>query len=204
MKMNSFVYIKALSAPPISRKEVLRYAGALSETAEISTLLDECIAEAEGKFSYNVCYKELSVCECDGALDLGFCKVSSHALSKNLSGCKKIILFAATVGVEIDRLIARASAISPAKAAIFQALGSERVEALCDAFNDEIRKEAATRGYSTHPRVSAGYGDIPLEMQRDIFRALECTKKIGISLGESLLMSPSKSVTAIIGLQEIV
>lgn len=202
--MNGFVYIKAFNAPPISRKEVLRYAGTFSETAEISALLDECIAEAEGRLSYKVCYGEFPVCECDGAVDLSFCRAESRALSKNLSGCNKIILFAATVGVEIDRLIARASAISPAKATIFQALGSERVEALCDAFNDEIKKEAAARGYTAHPRVSAGYGDIPLEMQRDIFRALDCTKKIGISLGESLLMSPSKSVTAIIGLQEIV
>ena len=200
--MNSFVYIKAFSAPPVSRREVLRYAGAACESEEISALLDECIAEVDGRISYKACYREFPICERDGVLDLGFCTTKSRALMKNLSGCSKMILFAATVGVEMDRLIARASAISPAKATVLQALGSERVEALCDALNDEIKSAAASRGYATRPRVSAGYGDIPLEMQRDIFRALDCTKKIGISLGESLLMSPSKSVTAIVGLQE--
>ena len=200
--MKDLIYTKTFPAPPINRREVLRYAGAASETAEISALLDECIAEAEGKLSYKACYREFSVRECDGAIELGFCKVESKALSKNLSGCNKIILFAATVGVEIDRLIARASAISPAKATLLQALGSERVEALCDVLNDEIKRDAEAGGYIVRPRVSAGYGDIPLEMQRDIFTALDCTRKIGISLGESLLMSPSKSVTAIVGLQE--
>ena len=50
------------------------------------------------------------------------------------------------------------------------------------------------------PRFSPGYGDLSLEMQRDIFRVLDCPRKIGLTLNESLLMSPSKSVTAIIGI----
>lgn len=200
--MNSIVYILNINEPPIDRKEVLRYAGAACESEEISTLLDECIAEIEDKLTYKVCYREFDTFASAGEVNLDFCKVKSGALCKNLTGCGKIILFAATVGVEIDRLIARAGAISAAKATMLQALGSERVEALCDAFNDMIKREAESRGYTTRPRVSAGYGDIPLAMQKDIFAALDCTRKIGITLGESLLMSPSKSVTAIIGLQE--
>lgn len=199
---DNVIYIKELDAPQIDRKEVLRYAGVTSENAEIARLLDECIAAAEKSFTYKVCYREFPICECDGAIELGFCIVESKALSKNLLGCNKIILFAATVGFEIDRLIARFSVISPAKAALLQALGSERVEALCDAFSNEVKRDAEGRGFATRPRVSAGYGDIPLAMQKDIFSALDITRKIGITLGESLLMSPSKSVTAIIGLQE--
>jgi len=200
--MNSIVYILNLNAPPIDRKEVLRYAGAACESEEISALLDECIAEIRDKLTYKVCYREFDALAYEGEVNLDFCKVKSSALCKNLTGCRKIILFAATIGVEIDRLISRAGATSAAKATMLQALGSERVEALCDVFNDIIKKEANSRGYTTRPRVSAGYGDIPLDMQKDIFAALDCTRKIGITLGESLLMSPSKSVTAIIGLQE--
>ena len=199
---NGLIYTKTYSAPPVDRREVLRYASTPVETEEISALLDECIAEADSLLSYRVCYREFPVCCSGGETSLGFCQSNSRVLAKNLSGCKRIVLFAATVGVEIDRLIARAGVISAAKATMLQALGSERVEALCDLFNDEMKKESASRGYIARPRVSAGYGDIPLEMQRDIFAALDCNKSIGISLGESLLMSPSKSVTAIIGLQE--
>ena len=196
------VYILSFNAPPIDRKEVLRYAGVAEESIEISALLDECISEIDGRLSYKVCYREFTALACDGEVNLDFCRVKSNALCRNISGCDKIILFAATVGFEIDRLIARAGVISAAKAMMLQALGSERVEALCDAFNDMIKKEASSRGYTTRPRVSAGYGDIPLSMQKEIFAALDCKSKIGVSLGENLWMSPSKSVTAIIGLQE--
>lgn len=52
------------------------------------------------------------------------------------------------------------------------------------------------------PRFSAGYGDLPLEVQKDIFRVLDCPRKIGLTLNDSLLMSPTKSVTAIVGIED--
>ena len=39
-------------------------------------------------------------------------------------------------------------------------------------------------------------------MQKDVFAALECETMIGVTLTESLLMTPSTSVTAIIGMKE--
>ena len=51
-------------------------------------------------------------------------------------------------------------------------------------------------------RYSPGYGDLPLELQREIIRVLDCGRTIGITLTESLLMQPSKSVTAVIGMKE--
>ena len=43
---------------------------------------------------------------------------------------------------------------------------------------------------------------MPLEKQKDIFALLDCNRQIGISLNESLLMTPSKSVTAIFGISD--
>ena len=94
------------------------------------------------------------------------------------------------------------NAISPAKAFMLQAIGAERIEALCDIFEQDIKQELTNNGYTVKPRFSAGYGDIPLELQRDIVSVLDCQRKIGITLNESLVMSPSKSVTAIIGIKE--
>lgn len=200
--MSNIIYTKEFLAPPIDRREAQRYAGASTENEESARILDECIDIAKNSFVYKVCYREFAICEDSGMLDLGFCSIKSETLKKNLLGCERIILFAATVGFEIDRLVARYLPLSPAKAAMLDALGSERVEALCDAFAGEVKKDAKERGFISRPRVSAGYGDIPLSMQRDMFAFLDCNRKIGISLGENLLMSPSKSVTAIIGLQE--
>ena len=56
-------------------------------------------------------------------------------------------------------------------------------------------------GKTLAARFSPGYGDLPLEFQREIFRALDVPRRIGVSLGSSCLMSPSKSVTAIVGIK---
>jgi len=109
------------------------------------------------------------------------------------------VVFGATVGLELDRLIARYSRISPVKALFYQSIGAERIESLCDAFCDEMEPLYAPG--RTKPRYSPGYGDLPLDVQKAFFAVLDCPRKIGLTLNESMLMSPSKSVTAIIGIQ---
>ena len=132
---------------------------------------------------------------------MGFCVTESSVLKQYLCDCEKIILFVATIGHDIDRLILGNSVLAPSKATLLQAFGSERVEALCDAFCSEIKTEQIEKGFITKPRVSAGYGDIPLAMQRDIFAHLDCTRKIGVTLSDSLFMRPEKSVSAIVGIK---
>lgn len=194
------VYTRIYDAPPVNLKEIFRYAGAKQATPELRAIVSDCLAEIKDRLKYKVCYAELDISFFEGGIDLGFMKSNSRDLSKNLSGCQKIVLFAATVGLEIDRLIARYGATSPTKSLIFDAIGAERIESLCNAFNSEMAENLAANGYKTRPRFSAGYGDFAIEAQRDIFDALTCPAKIGLSLGDNLLMSPSKSVTAIIGI----
>ena len=189
------VYVKKYNAPPFNRAEILRYAGCKGTTPEIEALLDECLKECAEVFSYNVCYTEVPVKTDGKTLDLSFLKTSSTALMKNLENCRSAVVFGATVGIGIDRLIARYGKISPAKAVMFQAIGAERIEALCDTAEDDIQ------GF-TAPRFSPGYGDFPLEFQKDFFKLLDPMRKIGLSLNESLLMSPTKSVTAIAGISD--
>lgn len=182
---------KVYAAPPVDRREILRYAGVREESPEGEALLDQCLSEALGKLTYKVCFREFPIIFKESSVDLGFAQTASRDLLKNLEGCGSIILFAATVGIGIDRLIARYSSLSPAKALFLQAIGAERIEALCDLFNGEY----------PGARFSPGYGDLPLGLQRDIFAALDCPARLGLSLNESMLMSPSKSVTAIIGVK---
>lgn len=195
---------KIYPAPPVNERECLRYAGCnFKEAAEEEReLFGACLAEIKGKLSYKVCWDRFPVKKEGTSLDFGFTKVDSAGLTKNLEGCGEIILFAATIGLEIDRAIRKYTNLSPAKALFFQAIGAERIESLCDAFCEERKEELQVEGKFLKPRFSPGYGDLPLEMQRDIFRVLDCPRKIGLTLNESLLMSPSKSVTAIIGIGE--
>ena len=194
------VYKRSYAPLKINKREILRYIGAREESESLSKLIDECLYEIEGKLCYNVCYAEFPV-NIGDRVDLGFMSVDSKDLKKNLIGCESVIAFAATVGLEIDRIVARNAVFSQTKALIFDGIGAERIESLCDAFNDDMKAEKAREGYSLCPRFSAGYGDFPISAQRDIFAVLDCQRKIGLSLSDSLLMTPKKSVTAIIGVK---
>ena len=193
------VFVKSFSPPPFNKKEILRYAGAKETDDALNTLLEECLYETENIFSYSVCYREFPVSFCDGFIDLSFARTDSKTLAKNLDRCQSIVVFAATIGIGLDRLVARYTKISPARALLLNAIGTERIETLCDIFNKQITEEKRSEGLFTAPRYSPGYGDLPLTFQKDIFSVLDCPRKIGLTLNSSLLMSPSKSVTALIG-----
>ena len=193
--------IKSYSPPPISRREILRYMRCKEETTEIGALIDRSLGSCLSKFRYDTVHFVTPISISDSEIDLGFCKTQSHDLARCLEGCSHAIVLAATVGLDIDRLISRYSRLEPSVAVCLQAIGAERIEALCDAFCQDVSFELSCQGYSVRPRFSPGYGDLPLELQRDVFNALDCPKGIGLSLSDSLLMSPSKSVTAIIGIK---
>lgn len=198
--MTGSVFVRNYAAPPWNRREILRYASCAGADGRTDALMEECIAEIEPLLSYRVCFARFPVKKEGERLDLGFATVQSRALAKNLDSCEEIVLFAATVGLAPDRLTARYASVSPAKALFFDAIGAERAEALCDAFCAELKaKEGGTGGF-TRPRFSAGYGDLPLALQKDVFRALSPERYIGAALRESLIVSPSKTVTAIVGI----
>lgn len=208
----------------VNRKEVERYLGYKGINQideEVSKRIDECIADMqqqvnpkytyktfpiEWKFSFklvpdadgNGSHKEKNVtCEFAGI------KVNSGNLLKNLDGCAEIVLMAVTLGPAPDMLVRKAEVRDMLKAYTYQAVGAAMAEAWCDEINDKIVNEAKERGLFARPRFSPGYGDFPLEVQKDFERILEMPKTVGITLSDSLLMTPTKSITAVVGLTEI-
>lgn len=194
------VYFKEYNAPPLNKKEILRYMGCREVSPQIGQAVEECIDELCARLNYRVCFSEFSVKVQNGTADLQFMKTESKSFVNYLKGCEKAMLFAATIGLETDRAIVKYSSLSPLKSSIFQAIGAERIESLCDVFEKDLCKKMSLQKMYIKPRFSPGYGDFPLEAQKDIFRVLDCCRKIGLTLNESLIMSPSKSVTAIIGI----
>ena len=196
------LHISSPDLPPPSYKEIARYMKADLSNDETNVLISQCLNECEGKIIGKVVYGEFPISCDEDVLDLGFTTTKSNDLKKLLStNCNSIILFAATVGIGIDRLILKYTRTSPSKALCFQAIGTERVEALCNAFSFETKEKYASLGCTLTPRFSAGYGDLPLSLQREIFAVLACEKHLGLTLNDSLLMSPTKSITAIIGIK---
>lgn len=192
------VLTKTYAAPPIDEREILRYAGCKDADERLTSLLADCLEEAKDKFVYKVCYAEYALRTEEDTCLFGPFRLYSKGLTRVLTGAERVVTFAVTVGVEIDRLIAKYGRLSPVRALLFQAIGTERIEALCDVFCADLKNENAF----VTSRFSAGYGDLPLETQRQIFAALDCSKRIGACLNESLLVSPSKSVTAFVGLSK--
>lgn len=195
----SEIVFKTYDKIALNEREAFRYMSCKFPDEQMKRLFEECLSECAGALSYKACWREFPLLFCGDEINLGFARTKSRALFTNLKGCGKIVLFAATVGHEMDRLIKKQSLLSPAKSVCLQAIGSERVESLCDTLNAELKEQYKKQGFLLKPRFSPGYGDLPLSLQREIMPALDCAKLLGISLGENLMMSPSKSVTAIIG-----
>lgn len=196
----SAVLYKEYALPEVDHREVLRYMGCKESNDETEALIDRAIEVAKGAFCGKVCFCELPLSLSDGQIQFGTIRTKSKNLLKNLDGCESIILFGATVGIEIDRLIMRYGKVSPSLAVCLQALGAERIEALCDLFCADMARKQDLQGKRLRPRFSPGYGDFPLEAQKEIFAMLGCDRRIGLTLNDSLIMSPTKSVTAIIGI----
>lgn len=200
------VYVKKYTPFQVSsvdEKEVWRYAGYFKGFENIDetlrSLLIDVTEEVLPVLTYKVCYRRFDIEWLYEQCKLPF-EQKSKKLSDCLKGCNEIIIMAATVGIELDRRITRAQRIAPSRALIMQALGAERIEALCDQFLKEYEQVLAGDGLKLSKRFSPGYGDLPLETQVDVFKLLDCPRQIGVSLNNSLLMTPSKSVTAIVGI----
>ena len=198
--MTTNVFILRPTLADYDRREILRYARVGSPDEQLESLLEETLRISDGKITPRVCYAEYPLAFDGDLVKVGNISVRSKSLAKALYGCESAVILAATVGIEMDRLIRKYSGIEPSRALLLQAIGTERVEALCDVFC-QILGEAKS-GARLRPRFSPGYGDLPLEMQKDIFSLLGCPSNVGITLNEGLIMSPSKSVTAIVGIEK--
>lgn len=190
----------------VNKRETLRYLGYRGQ--EIDSNLEQLIEEATKELEHSITPKSVHqefdcLVTSDTQVQIGPIHISSKNLAKNLKGCQRAILFAATIGSSADTLIKRYSITNLAKASVIQAAGAALIETFCDSLEESIREEATKRNLYLRPRFSPGYGDFSLEHQRDIFNLLECSKRIGLTLTDTCLMVPSKSVTAIIGLSSI-
>lgn len=202
--------LKKISLPSdelcINKSEVFRYLGYNKNMSDekVSAITDEIISEFLKSISLKAIYKKFDIKFLDnGKLDLGFLSLHSKNLQQNLKDCTEIYLFAATIGVFPDRLIQKYTHTSPSKAVISQAVGAAAIEAWCDFVYNKLKSEESLSEKYLRPRFSPGYGDFPLEAQKDIFSALDVQRKIGITLTDGYLMMPSKSVTAIVGVSNI-
>jgi hypothetical protein len=122
-----------------------------------------------------------------------------HTAGKMLADCRQCAVLVCTLGAEFDLWVRREQARNMGRAAMLDALGSAYVEAACDAAEAEIR--ARFPGKHLTDRFSPGYGDLPLALQPALL-SVTGAHRIGVTLTDSLLMNPQKSVSAIVGISD--
>lgn len=186
----------------IDRGEVLRYLGYGRQAADaaVTELVEQCIAELGREAQPRFLHREypLALGE-DDWVDGGCFAARSRSLAKNLKDCGQVIVFAATLGTGADHLIHKYNRLQMSKAVIMQAAATAMIEEYCDQVCSGLKAEYEAGGLYLRPRFSPGYGDFPLDCQKRLLDSLEAGKRIGIKLTDSLLMMPSKSVTAVMG-----
>ncbi len=162
--------------------------------------IEKAVEEVRKIVTPKACYGRYGIEIFEEKIKFPFGTVGSGVLSRHIKGCNEVYIFAATIGTGFDRLLHRTLARSVADTAILQAAGAAAVEAVCDSLNKKLEEDALKEGRFLRMRFSPGYGDLPLDTQKGIFRLLDPAKNAGITLMDTLIMAPEKSVTAIIGI----
>ena len=135
----------------------------------------------------------------DGGFELEGAYIYSNDIARLTAKSDECILLAATLGHEVDRQITLAQQKNMLDGVALDACASVMVDAYID---DLVMNEVVPRlqeGEKLTHRFSPGYGDLNMSVIEDILAILNAYKRIGLSVTKSLMMSPLKSVTAIIG-----
>lgn len=122
------------------------------------------------------------------------------AVRAMLSPCAEAVLMAGTLGAQSERLLLRMQAQDASRALLLDAVLSAGIEAVMDAQEDALRSQIEKEGLYLTDRFSPGYGDMPMAQTREICEVLDAQRRIGLTLSQSGIMIPRKSVTAILGI----
>lgn len=140
-------------------------------------------------------------------LDAGDLPVQGMSLAKHLEGCDRLVLSAVTLGQAVDDLITDTQSEKIALSVVIDCGASVMAELAANLAEEQIRAELTADADETIPvfmteRFSPGYGDSPLEMQAQVLDILDARQQLGITLSKGFMMSPSKSITGLMGLAD--
>lgn len=184
----------------MNKNEILRYLRTSSKTDDerLLSLIDDCCDEVNHTVTPRTLHRIFDCNVTDDSLIIGEYCFKSKRLADNLSGCRKVCIFGATLGTQCDRLLRIYSASDIARAMVLQACLASKIEEVCDALEDTLKAE----GLVLRQRYSPGYFDLDIIENKKIFELLELTKRIGLTITDTCQMVPTKSVTAFIGVED--
>ena len=183
----------------LKKEDVLKEFKAKSTTGNILERLESALSSAKPLLEPKACCKDYNHLKTtDTSITLSDFTIQSKNIANLLKNSSRATLFATTIGPKLNRKIDQLSGDDILTASLFDLIGSTAVEKLTSHVNNLITARAASENYTTTPRFSCGYGDWQITDQPKILDALAASD-IGISANQSCMMSPEKSVTAILG-----
>ncbi len=191
------IYNVSLTAIDIN--ETKRYAGLSKADFPPKLLEDACLeaqllAQSKGVwqlYDYDNCTNTILAAE-------NFTLIGKK-IATYLKEADKIAVMAITIGEALEQAITEHFAKgSYSYAVLLDAAGTTAVEMAADQLSKSINQHANRLGYTTLPRFSPGYGDWNITAQPSVL-AFARGQDAGITLTESCMLIPRKSVTAVIG-----
>lgn len=171
---------------PIDPAEVRRFLGAKGRSkpapaGRYDDILGEAMAAAGRLVAPKAIYTYAAGSELPGS------KIFAHLDRMAFCVC--------TIGPALEAEVTRLSAAGGLlKAVVLDAIGSVAAEAAASYVDERIAAEAAREGLETSCRASPGYGDWDVREQGAIF-ALLPAGRIGVSLSDTFMMTPRKSIS---------
>lgn len=192
-----------ISLKNINREEALRYMGHRGDIPEsLEKTVEKCEKELLAIMRPNFIFRVFDIVR--GNDGIGVCGSSlilrGRDIRDHLEGCGRAVLMCASLGAETDRLIRTAEATDISSAFVMDAMASAAIEEVCRLADMHI-KERLAECYFTW-RFSPGYGDFPIDIQKDFLETLNAPKRLGLCTDENNILIPRKSVTAVSGISE--
>lgn len=193
---------KSIIITEINQNEALRYMGQREESNDerLLLLMNQCekkiLQAVRPRYTYkcfDIKQEEGGVSVLDTALFL-----KGNSIKEHLKDCQKAVLMCATLSADVDRLIRTAELKDVLEAFALDCLASAAIEQVCDQVETFIKNDFSE--YEMTWRFGIGYGDLPISLQKDFLNVLNAQKLIGLNVTDSYILTPRKSVTAVIGL----
>ncbi len=180
-------------------KDILRYLKVKESSPDLELQIAEMQKLVNEKITPQYKYALVGIEQVDkGIRILNTNIILTGELAKNhFIDDSKIAIILATLTLQSELLLKRTFARSASLGVILDAVLTDTIEKYLDKVEIELKSKL---GGDKKPRISCGYGDLPLELEKDLFKLVE-GEQLGVSINDSFMKSPNKSVIALIGIK---
>lgn len=192
--------MKKIELEKIDRRELLRYLG-YNGVEKVDENIEREIEYSSGALLDALNVRYIYVCRTISEIEKAGL-LEGEDIKKHLFGCDSVIVLALTIGGEVENIIRASYAFDALRPVVLDACASVAVEMAADKCTDELKKEYEKQSLYLTDRFSPGYGDFPIEKQHILLNIVDASRKIGLCATKSSILTPRKSITALIGVSQ--